>query len=114
MQLRREAEYGGCNRQSFLLVGIEQRRRCTLEYHGQLPAQVIGILDASIEPLGTSRGMHMRSVARQEHMPYTVLVHHAHVGPEQREPRWIMQANFLQAGGGQPTGLDDLLRKHGL
>jgi hypothetical protein len=52
----RKAEDFSGDRAPLFLKGVEQRRRRSLDYGGQFPAEVVGILNARIEALPTRGG----------------------------------------------------------
>jgi len=52
------------------------------EHHGPVSSPGYSILDAGVEPLGTSGRVDMRRVTGKEHAPHPVSVHHAYIRPE--------------------------------
>src|SRR5690606_24139459 len=106
------------------VVGVEQAFwRGPVDHLGELPPQVQGVLDASVEPLAAHRGVHVRRVAGEQHAPVPVgrrlprrvreprdpgRVVHAVIGPVQGNER---RAELTQ--GGLVAVADLLLAEHG-
>lgn len=66
-QLFRQAEDGLGDRPALLLIGGQQRFRSTVEYGGELPAEVAGVLDARVEAPSAGRWVAVRRVPGQEY-----------------------------------------------
>lgn len=64
----RPVQYVGANWMPFRVIAVQQRHASVTAYHaGQFPAQVHRVADAQIQALPSQRGMHVRSVAGQQH-----------------------------------------------
>ena len=57
-----QAQHRRGNREAFGLVGIQQRIGSAADDVSQLPAQIVGILYASVESLPSRRRMHVRRI----------------------------------------------------
>jgi hypothetical protein len=69
-----KAEHPRCNRPAFFLVAVEQRIGSASQNGSQLPAEVVGVLDAGIQTLATRWRMNVSGVTNQEHASYTVAI----------------------------------------
>jgi hypothetical protein len=73
-QLGCKAEHPRCNRPAFFLVAVEQRIGSASENRSQLPAKIVGVLDAGIKTLATRWWMNVSGVTNQERATDTVAI----------------------------------------
>ena len=65
--------------------------RATLVHEGELPRQVVGVLDTGVHTLAARRAVDVRGVAGDERAARAVPVARAVVDPERRRPRRVAQ-----------------------
>src|SRR5262249_20192600 len=92
-------------------VAREQRVRGAAEDRSKLPAQIVGVLQAGIEPLPAGRRMDVSSIARQEHASYPKAIRQTCMHIVGRNPYHGAKPDVVSAGaspnhGGQPRGGD--------
>ena len=87
-----QTEHRRGDREAFGFVGVEQRIGSAAGDVRELPAQVVGILHARVEPLASCRRMHVRCIPCQEHPPDAIPIDHAHRRLVDRAPRDALDA----------------------
>ena len=65
-QLPRQRKDRECDRTPFQFVGVEERIIPAGEYACELPAEIVGILDARIQALCAARRMNVCGIAHEE------------------------------------------------
>ncbi len=83
---------------ALVLVGVEQGRVGAVEEGGELPAEVVGVLDAGVHALAASRGVDVRRVACQEDAPGAVVVGQDYVDPMEGVPFRVLDDHAGDAG----------------
>jgi hypothetical protein len=113
-QFLAQREGGLCRGHPFRLVAVQQRCRGPGEHGGQLPAQVVGVLDAGVHALAAGRVAHVGRVARQEHPAVAEPLGQPDIGPPHRRPGQLVQPDGLVAGGRRDLVLQVLQRDVGI
>lgn len=79
--------YVGADGPPFAVIAIEQgRRRYPLYDEGELPGEVIGILNTCIHTLAAGRRMNMCRVSREEDTALPITLSQPHTDTEDRRP----------------------------
>ena len=121
-----QLEDAGSHRCPLGFVAVEQLgRRLSLPRQGQLPAQVVGVLQPGVHPLSGSRIVDMGGVPRQKDRALAVVGGHALVSPEagqpgrlgdrhpRRAPLGHQPAHLVKIGSGSLGGtVGDIGRHH--
>ena len=81
-----------CDRPALGLVGVEQRRRRRAGHHQrELPAEIVGVLDAGVHAMGLDRAAGMGGIACEQDATDPIAARHAGVGVEELRLIGVLQ-----------------------
>ena len=93
----RAGDHLGTDRPAFRLVAVKQRFRCgALQQQGELPGEIVGVLDSGVHALAAGRGMDVGRIAGNEHAAAAVGVREPHADAKNRRPAQVRQFWFLR------------------
>ncbi len=107
-QVVTQAEYRGRRRAALLLVGVEQLGGRAGQHVGQLPPEVVRVLDSRVHALRACRCVHVRRVTSDEDPALPVALGQADVGPPCRAPPHGPHTHFLAVVQVVDDALQDL------
>jgi hypothetical protein len=101
------------DRQTFVLIRVQQGVWRSAQHLSQLPAKVIRILNAGVHALSTSSRMDMRGVTCEKHSASATAIDHADIWSPDRKPARVAETNARHSRAFVEEALNGLKRWRG-